>query len=143
MSRKLRMPEINHVTVAGRLTRDPETRYTGSGRAVCGFGLAMDRVYKGEKQTLFLDVTAWGKTAEFVGENLAKGRAVHVEGRLECEEWTTREGVARKKIKVVAMRIQSLDWADDREEPEGQRSLPTGPTAAVEDEPVAEDDLPF
>lgn len=139
----LRMPDVNRVLLAGRLTRDPELRYTPSGAPVCKMGLAVERRYRtkdGEQreETFFINVTAWSKTAEFCGENLKKGRPVLVEGRLRSDEWEDKTtGQRRTSIEVNAVRIQQLDWAD--------RAAPTGPAPEAETvaEPPPEDDLPF
>lgn len=137
-----RMPDLNSVSLAGRLTRDPELRYLQSGTAVCDLGLAVSRFFRskeGEKreETLFINVTVWEKTAEFCGENLKKGRPILVEGRLKSDEWEDKTtGQKRTAIKVHGMRIQQLDW-DDR----GAR--PSDPEPRPIEEPVPEDDIPF
>lgn len=138
----LRMPDLNKVFLAGRLTRDPELRYVQSGTAVCKMGIAVDRRYKtkdGEQRedTLFINVTAWGKSAEYCGENLAKGRPIIVEGNLKSSEWEDKTtGQKRTAIEVTADRIHQLDWADS-----GGRSSAPEPRAI--EEPVPEDDVPF
>ena len=73
---------LNHITLMGRLTRDPELRYTPSGLPVCNFSVACDRDYKtgGEKATDFVNVVAWRNTAEFVGKYFTKGRMAVVDG---------------------------------------------------------------
>ena len=139
----LRMPDLNKVFLAGNMTRDPELRYIPSGAAVCEMGLAVSRKYRtkdGElrEETLFINVTCWGKTAEFVGENFKKGRAVVVEGRLKSDSWEDKNtGQKRTKIEVTADRVQSLEW-EDREG--GAR---TKPAPRPIEEPVPEDDIPF
>ena len=111
----LKMPDLNRVTLAGRLTRDPELRYLSTGTALCKLGIAVSRFSKskdGEKkeETLFIGVTCWAKTAEYVGEYFEKGQPVLVEGRLQSSEWTDKEGNKRVSIDVTADRIQGLDW---------------------------------
>ncbi len=139
----LKMPDMNKVFLAGRLTRDPELRYIPSGTAVCELGLAVSRKYRtkdGEQRedTVFIDVTCWDKTAEFVGENFHKGRPIMVEGRLKSDEWEDKNtGQKRTKIMVTADRVQSLDW-DDRGSAPARKPEPR----AIE-EPVPEDDIPF
>ena len=139
----LRMPDMNKVFLAGRLTRDPELRYIPSGTAVCELGLAVSRKFRtkeGEmrEDTVFVDVTCWAKTAEFVGENFHKGRPIIVEGRLKSDEWEDKNtGQKRSKIKVDAARVQSLDW-EDRGTAQASKPAPR----AIE-EPVPEDDIPF
>ena len=137
----LRMPDLNHVFLSGRLTRDPELRYLPNGTPLCKIGLAVSRTYKveGERRedTLFIDVTAWRGTAEYCGENLRKGRPILVEGRLKMDTWDDKTtGEKRSKIEVQAHRIQTLDWEDR------QGSAPKPAPRPIE-EPVPEDDMPF
>ena len=140
----LRMPDLNKVFLAGRLTRDPELRYTSSNVALCKLGLAVSRHYRsrdGEKRedTVFLNVTVWDKSAEFCGENLRKGRPVLVEGRLNMNEWEDRDtGQKRRVIEVTALRVQQLDWADRP----GGAPAPAPEPRPIE-EPIPEDDIPF
>jgi len=139
----LRLPDLNKVFLAGRLTRDPELRYLPSGMAVCKMGLAVSRFYRtreGERreETLFINIECWDKSAEFCGERLARGRPVLVEGRLRSSEWEDRNtGQKRTSLEVRADRIQQLDW-DDRNAPPKQEDQPR----PIE-EPVPEDDVPF
>ncbi|MBI5853458.1 MAG: single-stranded DNA-binding protein [Planctomycetes bacterium] len=105
------MANFNKVILAGNLTRDPELKYTQSGQAIAKFGLAINRKYKqGEEtkeQTCFVDITAWGRTAEVVNEYAKKGRPILVEGRLEYSTWE-KDGQKRSKLEVVAENIQFL-----------------------------------
>ena len=139
----LRMPDLNKVFLAGRLTRDPELRYIPSGTAVCELGLAVSRKYRtkdGEQreERMFINVTCWGKTAEYVGENFHKGRPIIVEGRLKSDEWEDKNtGQKRTKIEITADRVQSLDWEDRG------GSKPSKPAPRAIEEPVPEDDIPF
>jgi single-strand DNA-binding protein len=141
----LRMPNINTVILAGRLTRDPELRYTPSGTAVCRLGLASTRYFKGKdgekkEDTLFVDVTVWEKTAEYCGQRLKQGRPIIVEGQLRSNSWEDKAtGQKRTRIEINAMRIQELDWSDDRG---GAQPRPE-PEPRVAEEPVPEDDIPF
>ena len=138
----LRMPDLNKVFLAGRLTRDPELRYLSSGTPLCRMGLAVSRFYKtreGERreETLFVDVVAWRGTAEYCGENLKKGRPILVEGTLRSDHWEDKTtGQKRSKIEVQADRIQTLDWDSDGG-PGGK------PAPRVIEEPIPEDDVPF
>ena len=96
---------LNHITLMGRLTRDPELRYTSSGTPVASFSLAVDRDFaqKGEeKQTDFIDIVAWRSTAEFVSKYFTKGSMAAVSGRLQIRDWTDREGGKRRSAEVVA-----------------------------------------
>ena len=108
------MANLNKVMLIGNLTRDPELRYLQSGTAVCDFGLATNRRYKsssGEQreEVTFVDITAWGRSAEVVSEFLQKGRPVFIEGHLKFDQWTTSDGQKRSKLKVVMDNFQFLD----------------------------------
>ena len=100
---------LNHITLMGRLTRDPELRYTQSQTPVASFSLAVDRDYGsrdgGEKQTDFIDCVAWRQTAEFVNKYFSKGSMAVVSGRLQIRDWTDREGGKRRSAEVVVDNI--------------------------------------
>ena len=96
---------LNHITIMGRLTRDPELRRTGSGVAVASFTVAVDRdmAPQGqEKETDFIDCVAWRNTGEFVSKYFTKGRMIVVSGRLQIRSWTDKEGNKRRTAEVVA-----------------------------------------
>lgn len=96
---------LNHITIMGRLTKDPELRRTNSGTAVASFTLAVDRDFSpkdGEKETDFIDCVAWKHTAEFVSKYFGKGRMAVVDGRLQLRGWTDKEGNKRGTAEVVA-----------------------------------------
>ena len=97
---------LNHITIMGRLTRDPELRRTGSGTAVASFTVAVDRDFgnreSGEKETDFIDCVAWRQTGEFVSKYFTKGRMIVVSGRLQIRSWTDKEGNKRRTAEVVA-----------------------------------------
>jgi single-strand DNA-binding protein len=144
----LRMPDLNKVILAGNLTRDPELRFLPSGMAVCKLGLASNRRYRtkdGEnrEETLFINATCWGKTAEFVGESFKKGRAVLVEGRLQMNEWDDKStGQKRSAIDINADRVQSLSWEDRGGGSGGGGGRSRRPESGPEG-PEPEDDIPF
>jgi single-strand DNA-binding protein len=143
----------NKVIVCGNLTRDPEIRYTPQGKAVGEISLAINRVWsneRGEKQeeTIFVDVTIWGRQAETAQQYLTKGRGVLIEGRLHLDVWEDKAtGQKRNKLKVVAEGLQFLPskgGADQR------GALPPAGTthagrsiAAMDDSLDQEDDIPF
>ena len=99
----------------GRLTRDPELRYTPKGTAVADIAMAINR-YRGggdggerTEETTFVDVTLWGKTAELANQYLAKGREVYIEGRLQLDSWEDKtSGQKRSKLKVVGESMQFI-----------------------------------
>lgn len=106
---------LNHITIMGRLTRDPELRYTQSQTPVASFTLAVDRDFGGrdggEKQTDFIDCVAWRQTAEFVSKYFTKGRMAVVSGRLQIRDWTDREGGKRRSAEVV---VDNVYFGDSR-----------------------------
>ena len=100
---------LNHITIMGRLTRDPELRRTGSGIAVASFTVAVDRDFSpkdgGKRETDFIDCVAWRGTGEFVSKYFTKGRVIVVEGRLEMRNWTDKEGNKRRSAEVIAENV--------------------------------------
>lgn len=95
---------LNHITIMGRLTKDPELRRTGSGVAVASFTVAVDRDFgsNGEKGTDFIECVAWRQTGEFVSKYFSKGSMIVVSGRLQIRGWTDKDGNKRKTAEVVA-----------------------------------------
>ena len=120
---------LNHITIMGRLVRDPEMRTTQSGVAVASFTLAVDRDFGGkdggEKQTDFIDCTAWRHTAEFVSKYFSKGRMAVVSGRLQIDNYTDNDGNKRRSAKVIADNIYFGDSKKD------------GATSGQSDEPAS------
>lgn len=112
---------LNHITVMGRMTRDPELRRTGSGVAVTSFTLAVDRDFtdknSGEKETDFLDVVCWKNTAEFVHQYFGKGRMAVVSGRLQIRNWTDKDGNKRRTAEIVA---DNVYFGDSKRESDNQ-----------------------
>ena len=108
---------LNHITLMGRLTRDPELRRTGSGVAVASFTIAVDRDFgkneNGEKETDFIDCVAWRQTGEFVSKYFTKGRMAVVSGRLQIRPWTDKDGNKRRTAEVVA---DNVYFGDSRRE---------------------------
>jgi single-strand DNA-binding protein len=107
---------MNKVILIGRLTRDPELRYTPSGTPVAKFTLAVDRSVKKdqEKTADFIDIITWEKKAEACSNYLGKGKLVAVEGRLQIRSYDDKQGVRRKAAEVVANNVQFLEKkADD------------------------------
>src|SRR5258708_3850309 len=105
---------LNKIQLAGRLTRDPEIRYTPSGVAVADIGIAVSRFLKNDQgetkeETDFIDVTAFGRTAETIQKYLRKGSSVYLDGRLKLDQWDDREtGKKRSKLKVIAESMQFI-----------------------------------
>ena len=111
---------LNHITIMGRLTRDPELRRTGTGVAVASFTVAVDRDFgnreNGERETDFIDCVAWRQTGEFVSKYFAKGRMAVVSGRLQIRNWTDKEGNKRRTAEIVA---DNVYFGESRRSSEG------------------------
>ena len=108
---------LNHITIMGRLTRDPELRRTDSGVAVASFSLAVDRDFApkdgGERETDFIDVVAWRQTGEFVSKHFTKGRMAVVSGRLQMRSWTDKDGNKRRTAEIIADNVYFGDSKKD------------------------------
>ena len=147
----LRIPNLNTIFIAGRLTRDPESKQA-AGYTIATFGLAVSRKYRtkaGEdkEERLFIDVQAWGKTAEYLLDKVSKGRPVLVEGGLRMDEWEDKNtGQKRNKIYLVADNVQLLDWPADGQQRATPTQAPAPPRDAHDlppDYSSGQDDIPF
>lgn len=132
---------LNKIIVMGRLTADPELRYTQNQTPVASFTLACDRDL-GEKQTDFIPCIAWKKTAEFVNNYFRKGSLVAVAGRLQIRDWQDRDGNKRKTAEIVC---DNVYFGESRQREEGRQKLPD---MVIRDKPTfteVDDDgeLPF
>jgi single-strand DNA-binding protein len=144
------MPSYNKVLLMGHMTRDPELRYTPKGKALAQFGMAVNRKWKAEsgeqqEEVLFIDCTAWGRTAEVLNQYKKKGDPLMVDGRLKLDQWEDKQtGAKRSKISVVIETMQCLDRADGGERPERQpapaKFEPSDNDGAL---PPPEDNIPF
>lgn len=137
---------LNHITIMGRLTRDPELRRTATGVAVASFTVAVDRDFaeKGkEKETDFIECVAWRQTGEFVSNHFTKGRMIVVSGRLQIRKWKDKEGNNRQTAEVVS---DNVYFGDSKQTTEN--STPNSfakPHAPASDFAMLDDDeqLPF
>ncbi len=124
------MPSLNRVLLIGRLTRDPELRYTASGLAMVNFSIAVDRFTKdpqtGEKKTDFFRCTAWRQKAEFVSNYIQKGRLVAVEGRIEIDEVAGQDGQKKFFTNIVCDGVELLDSNRDTPGEAAPAALPAG-----------------
>jgi single-strand DNA-binding protein len=152
------MASFNKVILVGNLTRDPELRYTPKGLAIAKLGLAVNRTWKSEtgeskEEVTFVDIDAFGKQAETIGQYLKKGRPILVEGRLRLDQWDDKQtGQKRSRLGVVMENFQFLDSGNRTEggteasrRPAAAAAAPAAPAAAAEPEtPEPEqDDVPF
>ena len=140
---------LNIIVLQGRLVRDPEMRSTQSGVAVASFTLAVDRDFGGrdggEKQTDFIDCTAWRHTAEFVSKYFSKGRMAVVSGRLQIDNYTDNDGNKRRSAKVIADNIYFGDSKKDGAtggQSDEAASLTPAPSGFVQVD-VDDGELPF
>ena len=148
---------LNHIVVMGRLTRDPELRYTQSNTPVASFTVAVDRDFGrrdgGEKQTDFIDCVAWRSTAEFISRYFMKGSMAVVSGRLQIRDWTDKEGNKRRTSEIV---VDNIYFGDSKRREGGESagtesfsfdsaSRGSAIAASREYEELSEDDgdLPF
>jgi len=138
---------MNRVVLIGRLTADPELRYTQSGIAVANFTLAVDRPFtnqQGERETDFIDIVVWRKQAENCANYLGKGRQAAVDGRIQIRSFETQDGQRRRKTEVVADRVEFLQGRGGpagTAESGGPSSQHEGPSGQDEEEGGLDDDL--
>mgnify|MGYP001986033150 FL=1 len=145
------MPNYNKVILMGNLTRDPEVRYTSGGTAIAKLGLAVNRRWTNkegqpQEETTFVDVDAFGRQAETIGQYLKKGRPVMVEGRLKLDQWDDKQtGQKRSKLGVILENFQFLDSRGDSGG--GGYSQPDAPSAPAQGggggSMPEDDDVPF
>lgn len=135
------------VILVGNLTRDPELQYTPKGTAVCKMGMAINRTWKDEsgqkkEEVSFIDLTAFGRTAEVIGQYVKKGHQLFVEGRLKTESWEDKQsGQKRNKLGVVVENIQLMTSGKREGATEARQSAPTEKAAPAADD--GDDSVPF
>jgi single-strand DNA-binding protein len=142
------MASLNKVFLIGNLTRDPELRVTPKGTAICQFGLAVNRKWRDDagqtqEEVTFVDIEAWGKTAELANKYLIKGRQLLVEGRLKLDTWDDKtSGQKRSRLKVVVDNLQFLGARPDAATAPTD-SLPNGQQPAPPPAGNIDEDVPF
>ena len=145
--------DLNRVILIGRLTRDPELRYTPSGTAVASFSIANNRSYAvaGEKkeQVSYFDCIAWSKLGEIITEYCKKGQRIAVEGRLQQRRWEDQDKNKKSKIEMVIENFQFLtgkgagDETSQSQESPSQESSSDYSSASFDDNPFSDDEIPF
>ena len=115
---------LNQCNFIGRLGRDPETRYTQSGKAVASFSIACSEKRGGEGATEWVNVVAWEKLAEICGQYLVKGSLVFISGRIQTRKWQDQNGNDRYTTEIVAREMKMLDGKKDGQQPGGEWSMP-------------------
>jgi len=128
------MANYNKVFLMGNLTRDPQLRYTTSKQALCDFGIAINRKWKGadgqmHEDVCFVDCTAWGRTAENLSKYVSKGRPLFIEGRLHFSSWDGPDGKKRSKLDVVIEQFQFIDSGKGRTAGQGAPAAAGGAAA--------------
>ena len=135
---------MSNQIIVGNLGRDPEMRYTPSGRPVTTFTVAVSRSWNsadGERhsETEWFNIVAWGNLAEICKQYLVKGQQVYIEGRLQTRRWDDKEGVKHTSVEIVANEMMMLGDRREAAANQGQE----GESAGVEDAAAAEDEFPF
>lgn len=127
---------MNKAILIGRLTRDPELRYTSSNRAVCQFTIAIDRPFTnqatGNREADFINVVAWDKTGENIGKYMAKGRLIAVEGRIQTRSYDNNEG---KKVYVTEVIASNVQFLESKNATAGTNNFASMPEPPVEKTP--------
>lgn len=133
---------MNQVNLLGRLTKDPEIRYTQNNTPVASFTLAVNRRFakEGEQQADFINIVAWNKTAEFCGKYFKKGSQIALVGRIQTRNWEDDNGQKRYATEIVAEEVYFADSKKDVIEDNGE---PTDITNDIETMVASGDDLPF
>ena len=132
---------INSSTIVGRLTRDPDLRYSQAGKAVCNFTLATNRPFKnaqGENEADFIKCVTYGKQAENLANYMRKGSLVGVEGRIQTRSYTNKDGNKVYTTEVVANQVSFLDNKKDN-----QQQKPQNNQSQMEPMDISDDALPF
>ncbi len=135
------MAKLNKVFLMGNLTRDPELRYTPSGTAIASFGIAINRIWTGpdgekKEEVCYVDINMFGRRAEVINEYFSKGNPIFIEGRLQFQQWETKDGQKRNTLRVVAEDFQFIGGKAKKDE----RPSPSG---GVEPNDVNEEEIPF
>lgn len=144
--------DFNRIILIGRLSRDPQLRYTPAGTAVVSFSLANNRTYSvsGEKkeQVSYFDCIAWAKLGEIITEYCKKGQRIAVEGRLQQRHWDDQDGKKHSKVEIVVENFQFLEGKKDSTDKRESSSAPDNPLDGEDvtgriDNPFSDDDIPF
>ena len=132
------MSKLNKVFLMGNLTKDPELRYTPSGTAITGFGIAINREWQGpdgekKKEVCFVEINMFGRRAEAINEYFKKGNPIFIEGRLKFEQWETKDGQKRNALRVVAENFEFI----------GGQTKGSGGGSQDNRDDVPEEEIPF
>ena len=136
---------MNRIMLLGRMTKDPEIRKTPADKSVCTFTLAVDRPFMGrdeKKEADFINIVAWGKTADLCSTYLGKGERALVEGRLQIRSYDGRDGQKRWITEVIADRVEFIDRKKDSS-PKGGQQKEAGPMGSFGTEMQFDEEIPF
>ncbi|MFQ5964845.1 MAG: single-stranded DNA-binding protein [Candidatus Scalinduaceae bacterium] len=141
------MANLNKVFLMGNLTRDPELRYTPNGTAVASFGIAVNRTWTGQngekrEEVCFVDINTFGKRAEVINEFLSKGKPIFIEGRLQFNQWETKDGQKRNTLRVVAENFQFIGGTAKRGT-ENLEGTDINDKPSIEPPDIREEEIPF
>jgi single-strand DNA-binding protein len=135
---------MNLVILMGRLTRDPECKFTSNQTAICTFSIATNKKWKttageAKEKVTFTEWTAFGKTGEMIAKHFHKGKTILVEGEVDLEQWQDKEGSQRSKIKFILRQFHFVGDSGTREKPSGQAA--SAPAAKAQE--INDADIPF
>jgi single-strand DNA-binding protein len=128
--------QMNKVIISGRLTADPEVRYTQAGKCVVGFTLAVDRGFGDNKTTSFIPCTAWEKKAELIGNTLTKGRKLLIVGEWSQRSWEDKEGKKRRTDECI---VSDFEYGDNKKTDEQINDVAGSMGTVVDDD----ESIPF
>ncbi len=144
------MASLNKVFLIGNLTRDPELRYTPSGTAIASFGIAVNRTWTGQsgekkEEVCFVDINMFGRRAEVINEYFSKGNPIFVEGRLQFNQWETKDGQKRNTLRVVAENFQFMGSPAKKRGTEAEMPGETNTSnkQSMESSDVSDEEIPF
>ena len=135
------MAKLNKVFLIGNLTRDPELRYTPSGTAIASFGIAINRNWTGpdgekKEEVCYVDINMFGRRAEVINEYFSKGNPIFIEGRLQFQQWETKDGQKRSTLRVVAEDFQFIGGKTKKDEGQSFQE-------STEPNDINEEEIPF
>jgi len=135
--------DLNQTILTGRLTADIEISYSGAGKEIGKFSLAVGFKYGDTEKTSFINCTVFGKTATFLSQYTGKGKRVSVVGRLDQSTWTDSNDNKKSAIGVVCNTVHIIDWKEDGQQQAPAQSKPVQQAPVMTDNPFDESEIPF
>jgi single-strand DNA-binding protein len=133
---------LNKVVLIGRLTKDPELKYTLNGKPVATFSIAVNRKYQ-KDEVDYIDIVAWNALGENVANYISKGRLVAIDGRMQVRQYKNQEGFTRKVTEVVADDVRFLDRGNTKAEDDGWKNVSKEISIDDIDLAIDDGDIPF